>query len=188
MKDFIYLVKSDLNRYEKATLFSFILFDTNFLTVFLYRISHFFYKKGVPLLPKIIMNLNKVLNSAEINYASIIGEGFRINHSIGIVIGSGVRAGKNLTVNQGVTLGGNFNKIRKLDEKIISQPYLGDNVALSAGCKILGPVYIQNNVIVGANSVVIKDIEENIVVAGIPARKIRVIERNDHERTNQVSS
>ncbi|MEK4129102.1 serine acetyltransferase [Solibacillus sp. FSL W8-0474] len=180
----IKIIKSDLARYEKPNIIIFIkraLLDTNFISVMLYRLSHQIYLWRIPLLPKVIMNINKIMFSAEISYTAKIGYGFRINHSLGIVIGGGANIGDNFTINQGVTIGGNFGKNRYEGNKLISQPWIAEKVSVGAGAKILGPVIIGNNVIIGANSLVIKDITDCQVVAGIPAKVIK--ERRDIHAT-----
>ncbi len=119
------------------------------------------------------MNLNKVLFSAEISYTAKIGMGLRINHSIGVVIGGGVNIGENFTTNQGVTIGGNFGKKRFEQGINYSQPQIGNNTSVSAGARILGPVIVGDHVIIGANSVVLKDIENSMVAVGAPAKAIK---------------
>ncbi|MCD7812308.1 MAG: serine acetyltransferase [Ruminococcus sp.] len=102
----------------------------------------------------------------EISYKSEIGAGFHIAHGNGIVIHPNAKIGKNCSILQQVTIGNNLNKSRNDVAK------LGDTVFIGAGAKIIGPVNIGNNVIIGANSVVTKDIPSNSTVAGIPARII----------------
>jgi serine O-acetyltransferase len=172
----IKLIQSDLARYQKVSVLSFIkriLLDTNYTSVFLYRVSSYLYVNKVPLFPKLIMNINKILFSIEISYAAKIQKGFRINHSVGIVIGSRVQMGENITINQGVTIGGNFNKKKIVENTLISQPIVGDNVSFSAGCKVLGPIVIGDNVVIGANSVVITDVKQGVKMVGVPGKPIK---------------
>lgn len=176
MSKLMEVIKSDLSRYQQPTLFALLrrlLFDTNFTSVVLYRFSHQFYTWKIPIIPKIIMNLNKMLNSIEISYAANIGPGLRINHSLGIVVGGKVNIGENLTINQCVTIGGNSGKFKYEGDTKISQPYIGNNVQIGAGAKILGPINVGDKVVIGANSVVLKNISEHQVVAGVPAKVIK---------------
>lgn len=103
--------------------------------------------------------------SIDISDGADIGPGFYIAHSGAIVIGTGVKAGKNFSIRQGVTCGGSGNKG-------LSHPYIGDDVVLAAGVKVIGNVSIGNNVIIGANAVVTKDIPSNARAVGIPAKVI----------------
>lgn len=91
-------------------------------------------------------------------------------HVCGLVISRGTRIGRNCDVRQNVTFGGNFNK---KDEHGRSQPWVGDNVSFSAGAVVIGPVKVGSNSIVGANSVVTRDVPENVIVSGVPAVVIK---------------
>jgi serine O-acetyltransferase len=102
---------------------------------------------------------------AEISYGAEIGPGFRVAHSVGIVIGPKVKAGANLEVFQNVTIGG-----RDRERNGILKPVIEDNVTIFTGAAVLGPVRVGENVSVGANSVVTKDIAPNLIVAGVPAQ------------------
>jgi serine O-acetyltransferase len=93
-----------------------------------------------------------------------IGPGFVILHSFGIVINSSVRAGKNLTLEHGVTIGSEKNQ----------NPIIGDNVFIGAGAKIIGPVSIGSDVKIGANAVVIHDLPNGATAVGVPARVVRI--------------
>lgn len=112
----------------------------------------------------------RVVYSSDISSKAKIGDGFNLMHGHDIVIGSHVIIGKNVKVFNGVTLG-NKNTNTTINE----QPLIGDNVTICTGAKVLGLVRIGNNSIVGANSVVTKDIPENEVWAGVPAKKIKEI-------------
>tara|TARA_R110000787_G_scaffold59922_4_gene135826 strand:- start:752 stop:1342 length:591 start_codon:yes stop_codon:yes gene_type:complete len=105
----------------------------------------------------------EVLMSNEISEKANIGPGFYIAHSGTIIIGAGSVTGKNLSIRHGVTFGGG-------NQKKNNHPHLGSNVVVGAGAKIIGGVNIANNVIIGANAVVTKDIAENARVAGVPAK------------------
>ena len=85
-------------------------------------------------------------------------------HGIGIVIGNDVRIGKNVTIYQGVTLGGNSGKTQELNGVVFSQPWISDNVCLFANSMVIGPVFIGENSRVGAGAVVMKNVEADTVV------------------------
>lgn len=103
--------------------------------------------------------------SVDISEGADIGPGLYIGHLGSIVVGTGVKAGKNFSIRQGVTLGGS-------GDKGLSHPKLGDNVIIAAGAIIIGEVNIGNNVMIGANAVVNKDIKDNGRAVGIPAKTI----------------
>ncbi|MBT5491032.1 serine O-acetyltransferase [bacterium] len=103
--------------------------------------------------------------SIDISDGADIGPGLYIAHSGAVVIGTGVKAGRNFSIRQGVTCGGSGNNG-------LSHPIFGNNVILSAGVKVIGKVHIGSNVIIGANAVVIKDIPDNSRAVGIPAKPI----------------
>jgi serine O-acetyltransferase len=161
------LIKSDYEAYGLTPkgLFVSILNFSTFWLVILYRISHALYKKNVPLLPRIIRSMGILFYGAEISYGAEIGPGFRVAHSVGIVIGPKVKAGANLEVFQNVTIGG-----RDRERNGILKPVIEDNVTIFTGAAVLGPVRVGENVSVGANSVVTKDVAPNLIVAGVPAQ------------------
>ncbi|MGL5459124.1 MAG: serine O-acetyltransferase [Cetobacterium sp.] len=158
-----------------------ILLNPGFITIFLYRIANFLYELSPVWLyffSKILMLIPRILFGIEIEIGAKIGGGLAIAHGVGIVIGSKVIIEENVDIYQGVTLGGN-NKIRELKEKSMEQPLIKDNVRLAPGCKILGPVIIEKNCIIGANCVVTKDIPINSLV--ISGGKIIIKDREGGE-------
>lgn len=110
----------------------------------------------------------RVIYASDISLRSQIGPGLVIVHGHDIVIGGNVRIGKKCKILNGVTLGN-----KDTESPINQQPTLGDNVVIGSGAKLLGAIQIGSNVIIGANSVVLKNIPQNVVVAGIPAKVIR---------------
>ncbi|KSU61018.1 hypothetical protein AS034_15370 [[Bacillus] enclensis] len=163
------LIKSDYDAYglsPKGLIVSLFNFST-FWLVISYRVSHALYKKNIPVLPRLLRSMGILFYGAEISYGAEIGPGFRIAHSVGVVIGPKVKAGVNLEVFQNVTIGG-----RDRESNGILKPSIGDNVTIFTGAAVLGPVRIGDNVSVGANSVVTKDIPANLIVAGLPAKKV----------------
>ena len=143
----------------------------------LYRIAHFFWKLGMPYIPRYISDIARELTAIEIHPGAEIGSEFFIDHGAGVVIGETAEIGNNVTIYAGVVLGGT-----RLEQKK-RHPTLGNNVVVGTGAKILGPITIGDNVRVGANSVVVNDVPSNSVVVGVPgkiiSRKGEKIERID---------
>jgi len=112
--------------------------------------------------------------------AAQIGEGIRIAHPHGIVIGGAVETGSYCHILQGVTLGGNSDKVREGDPTW-TMPRLGRRVRIGPGAKVLGPVWIGDDAVVGANAVVTKDVQSGCIVGGIPAKPIGTTARADEK-------
>jgi serine O-acetyltransferase len=147
--------------------------------IILHRFSHFLYKRKLFLLARIISQVSRFLTGIEIHPGAVIGHGFFIDHGMGVVIGETTEIGDNVTIYQGVTLGGTGK------EKGKRHPTIGNNVVISAGAKVLGSIKIGNNVKIGAGSVVLKDVPDNCTVVGIPGR---VVVRNGQNIANKTFS
>jgi serine O-acetyltransferase len=122
---------------------------------------------GVPFFPRAISQLARWLTGVEIHPSARIGTGFFIDHGMGVVIGETAEVGDYVTLFQGVTLGGTGKERGK------RHPTLGNHVVVGAGAKILGGISIGDNVKIGANSVVLKNVPANSTVIGVPARIIK---------------
>lgn len=144
--------------------------DAGFRAVVFYRVGNWFCKRKLRVIAKMLECLMHHLCHCWIGSTAEIGPGFLVGHVCGLVIADGTVIGKNCDVRQNVTLGGNYNKT---DDQGRFFPILGDNVSLGAGAVVIGPVKVGNNSIVGANSVVNRDVPENVIVAGNPAKVIR---------------
>ena len=131
-----------------------------------YRITHFLWGLNLKFLARFISFFIRWLTGIEIHPAAIIEKRFFIDHGMGVVIGETSEIGKNVTIYQGVTLGGVSANAGK------RHPTIGDNVIVGAGSKILGPLNIGSNTKIGANSVVIDDIPENSTVVGVPGKVV----------------
>ena len=139
-----------------------------------HRFSNILWKMGLKLIARIISNVLRTLTGVEIHPGAEIKGGFFIDHGMGVVIGETTEIGNNVTIYQGVTLGGVSTQKGK------RHPTIGDNVIIGAGSKVLGPLKIGNNAKIGANSVVIDDIPNNSTVVGIPGRVVeKIILSND---------
>ena len=146
-----------------------------------YRISRFFYLIKLHLLAKLIMNIGKFLTSIEIHPGARIGKGLFIDHGIGVVIGETTVIGNNVTIYQGVTLGGRGN-----ETTVKRHPTLCDGVMIAAGAKVLGDIQIGKDAKVGANAVVLTDVPAGATAVGIPARII--LKENKPENFDEICS
>lgn len=144
-----------------------VLTYAGFHALLAYRISHGLKSMGVPFFPRAISQLARWLTGVEIHPSAKIGTGFFIDHGMGVVIGETAEVGDYVTLFQGVTLGGTGKERGK------RHPTLGNHVVVGAGAKILGGISIGDNVKIGANSVVLKNVPANSTVIGVPARIIK---------------
>ena len=132
--------------------------------IWFHRLSHKLYLRGWVLLPRMISNLARFLTGIEIHPGATIGEGLFIDHGTGIVIGETAEIGKNVTLYQGVTLGGTGK------EKGKRHPTIGDNVVVASGAKVLGSFTVGEHAKIGAGSVVLKEVPPYATVVGIPGK------------------
>lgn len=135
--------------------------------VILHRFAHFFYRMRLYTLARLISHFSRFVTGIEIHPGAKIGEGFFIDHGLGVVIGETAEIGNNVTIYQGVTLGGTGK------EKGKRHPTIGDNVVISAGAKILGSFEVGENSKIGAGSVVLKPVPPNCTVVGVPGRIVK---------------
>lgn len=132
------------------------------MLLFCYRIANCLYRYHIPMLPKFIYYLQRLLFKSSLPPTCTIGGGTKLGYGgIGIVVHARSIVGKNCMIGQGVTIGGKSGWYEV--------PVIGDNVEINAGARIIGPVRIGDNVIIGANAVVTKDVPSNCIVAGVPA-------------------
>lgn len=132
-----------------------------------HRRAHRAYRKGHTLLARLISQHCRSRTGIEIHPAAVIGKGLVIDHGDGVVIGETTVIGDNVTLYQGVTLGGTGKETGK------RHPNIGNNVTIGAGAKVLGPITIGDNSKVGAGSVVLKDVPPDSTVVGNPGRVVR---------------
>jgi serine O-acetyltransferase len=133
-----------------------------------YRVAHALALAGVPVLPRLLSMLTRALTGIEIHPAARIGQGLFIDHGAGVVIGETADIGNDVTLYQGVTLGGTGFQVGK------RHPTVQDNVTIGSGAKLLGPITIGHGAKIGANSVVITDVPPNSTVVGNPGHPVRV--------------
>ncbi|MEK7237302.1 MAG: serine O-acetyltransferase [Nitrospirota bacterium] len=144
-----------------------VLTYAGFHALLAYRVSHWLKTHHVPFFPRAISQVARWLTGIEIHPSAKIGTGFFIDHGMGVVIGETAEIGNYVTLFQGVTLGGTGKERGK------RHPTVGNHVVVGAGAKILGGITIGDNVKIGANSVVLKNVAPNSTVIGVPARVIK---------------
>ena len=137
-----------------------------FQALVLHRISHRLWNWGLPLLPRLLSQFTRSLTGIEIHPGARIGHGVFIDHGMGVVIGETTEIGNRCLLYQGVTLGGTGKEHGK------RHPTLAENVVVGAGAKILGAIEVGANTRIGAGSVVVRDVESNSTVVGIPGRVV----------------
>ena len=134
----------------------------------LHRVAHALHHSGLPLLPRLISHLNRALTGIEIHPAARIGQGLFIDHGMGVVIGETAEIGDDVTIYQGVTLGGSS----RLREK--RHPTLRDGVIVGAHAQLIGAIEVGEAARVGAGSVVVSSVPPYSTVVGVPGRAVNV--------------
>lgn len=136
-----------------------------------YRVSHWLWTRGARVTARLVSEFFHVVTGVDIHPGATLGPGLFIDHATGVVIGETACVGADVTIYQGVTLGGVSTAKGK------RHPTIGDRVVIGAGAKVLGPVTVGDGASIGANAVVVKPVPAGAVVAGVPGRVIR---RNGH--------
>ena len=139
-----------------------------FHALLFYRFAHWMGKKRIPFIPRALSQFARFITGIEIHPGATIGSGLFIDHGMGVVIGETTEIGDNVTLFQGVTLGGTGKQRGK------RHPTLGSHVVVGAGAKVLGPIKIGDYVKIGANSVVLQDVPDHSTVVGIPGKIVRI--------------
>ncbi|MDO4281691.1 MAG: serine O-acetyltransferase [Peptococcaceae bacterium] len=132
--------------------------------IWAHRLTHALYLHHHRVSARFLSQVARFFTQVEIHPGAVLGEGLFIDHGCGIVIGETAVVGKNVTLYQGVTLGGTGKESGK------RHPNIGDNVMISSGAKVLGNINIGSDVKIGAGSVVLKDVPDNCTVVGVPGR------------------
>ena len=134
--------------------------------IWLHRIAHFFWRTGSGTFARFISHVNRFLTGIEIHPGAVIGRRFFIDHGMGVVIGETSEIGDDVLLYQGVVLGGTSLEKKK------RHPTLGDKVLVGTGAKILGPVKVGDGAMIGAGSVVVRNVPSGATVFGIPGRVV----------------
>jgi len=133
-----------------------------------HRIAHRLYSWHIPFIPRLISHIGRFCTGIEIHPGAKIGEGFFIDHGMGVVIGETTEIGDNVVLYQGVTLGGTSRRKTK------RHPTLGNNVVVGVGAQVIGAIYIGDNSKIGAGSVVINSVPADATVVGVPGRVVAI--------------
>ena len=144
----------------------------SFHVMLFYKIANILWRYNLKFLARLIMHFARIFTGIEIHPAAKIGSNFFMDHGLGIVIGETTEIGENVTIYQGVTLGGIMPSVESdLQRNQKRHPTVGNNVIIGSGAQILGAINIGDDARIGANSVVSRDVPANVTVAGVPARE-----------------
>jgi serine O-acetyltransferase len=134
--------------------------------VWSYRISHWLWQHNAKLAARVLSAVTRSVTGVDIHPAAVLGEGLLIDHATGVVIGETAEVGAQVTLYQGVSLGGtSLSKGKR-------HPTVGDRVTIGAGAKVLGPIAVGHDSRIGANAVVVRPVPPNSVVVGVPGQVI----------------
>ena len=150
--------------------------------VIIYRFTHLLWRNKLYWLARFISTFARWITGIEIHPGAVIGRRFFIDHGMGVVIGETAEIGDDCMMYHGVTLGGtSWDKVKR-------HPTLKDGVIIGAGAKILGPITLGKNVRVGSNSVVVRSIDDNCTVVGIPGRVLKKKVSDDDQFDSYAAS
>ena len=178
MNDFL---ESIIKRDPAAkTKLSIILTYPGVKAIFFHKIANFFSVAKFDLIARIISQFSRFLTGIEIHPRAKVGKNLFIDHGMGVVIGETSDIGNNVTIYHMATLGGISPSINSNNQRNTKRhPTLMDNVVVGSGAQILGPIVIGKNAKIGANAVVTKDVPENAIMVGIPAKNVGVSSIDD---------
>ena len=148
--------------------------------VLFHQLAHFFSVAKFDLVARMISQSSRFLTGIEIHPKAKIGKNLFIDHGMGVVIGETSEIGNNVTIYHGVTLGGISPSIDSDKQRDVKRhPTLKNNVVVGSGAQILGPVTVGENAKIGANAVVTKDVSDNAVMVGVPAKNVGTVSPSD---------
>ena len=173
-------LESIINRDPAAkSKFSVLLTYPGVKAVFMHRIANFFCVAKFDLIARIISQFSRFLTGIEIHPNAKIGKNLFIDHGMGVVIGETSEIGENVTIYHMVTLGGIAPSINSNDQRNTKRhPTIKDGAVIGSGAQVLGPVTVGKFAKIGANAVVTKDVPENAVMVGIPAKNVGVADND----------
>jgi len=148
-------------------IFEVLLTYSGLQVVVAHRVAHGLDRMRIPILPRLIMGVARWLTGIEIHPGATIGRGLFIDHGTGVVVGETSVIGDNVTMYQGVTLGGTGKERGK------RHPTIGNNVVIGTGAKVLGNIKVGDNSMIGANAVVLQEVPEHSTVVGVPGKVVR---------------
>ena len=167
-RDIIFDAKSIAKRDPAAkSVIEVMLLYPGFHAVVCHRLAHWLYTKKMFFIARAISQTSRFITGIEIHPGAIIGKGLFIDHGMGVVIGETAIIGDNCTIYHCVTLGGTGKDIGK------RHPTIGNNVLIGTGAKILGPFLVGDNARIAANAVVLREVEPDTTMTGVPARAIK---------------
>ena len=147
----------------------------SFQVMFAYRLAHPLWRAGFKFISRFIMQFARMITNIEIHPGATIGSGFFVDHGAGVVIGETAIIGRDVTLYQGVTLGGVLPAVDANSQRSVKRhPTIGDNVIIGSGAQVLGNITVNAWARVGGNSVVTRDVPEGATVVGVPARQVTV--------------
>ena len=172
MNDFIKSIK-ERDPAAKSTL-SIVLTYPGVKAVFLHQIANFFHVAGFDLIARIISQTSRFFTGIEIHPGAKIGKNLFIDHGMGVVIGETSEIGNHVTIYHAVTLGGISPSIDSESQRHEKRhPTIGNNVVIGSGAQIIGPVKVGDGSRIASNAVVVKDVEENTTMVGVPAKAVK---------------
>lgn len=152
----------------------------SFQVLFVFRMANPLWRMGLRFPARLMMQIARILTGIEIHPGATIGPGLFVDHGMGVVIGETAEIGRDVTLYHGVTLGGVMPAIGAEEQRCVKRhPTLADYVIVGAGAQILGAISVGKCARVGGNSVVTKDVAENMTVVGVPARPVPNKKAND---------
>ena len=189
-KNFIQEIDSIIERDPAAgTRLGVVFLYPSFHIMVFYKIANILWRYNLKFISRLIMHFARIFTGIEIHPAAKIGSNFFMDHGLGIVIGETTEIGENVTIYQGVTLGGIMPSVESDSQRNQKRhPTIGNNVIIGSGAQILGPIDVGDNARIGANSVVSKDVPSNVTVAGVPAREFVKSTKSDKFQAYAIST
>lgn len=158
----------------RLSILRYFIVDNSFRSIYFYRLANSGIFKNINELKFLLLIIRRILQCLDIPFTAKIEEGLFMGHPKGVVLHPLCIIGKNVTILQEVTIGGNIGKMKDGREA----PTIGNNVLIGAGAKVLGPISIGDNSMIGANAVVIKDVPSNSVAVGVPAKVVKKVRKS----------